>query len=78
VGLADSLAKAKETSRKGSVCFICKLLPELDDEDRESLTSALKDVTVYATVIGKALRAEGYKVADDCVQRHRRGGCVGR
>jgi cell division inhibitor SulA len=78
VGLADSLAKAKETSRKGSMCFVCKLLPELNDEDHAELVAALQDVTVYSTVIGKALRLEGHKVADDTIQRHRRGGCVGR
>jgi hypothetical protein len=78
VGLAESLVKAKEASRKGAFCSMCRLIDDLDKDDREALVSALKDPTIYSSTIGRALRSEGYKMADVTVQRHRRGGCVAR
>lgn len=74
MSLLEQLARPKSPFR--SRCTVAKLLEQLPSEDREALTRALADPKFQGTQISRALRAEGHRVGDDSVRRHRRGDCA--
>jgi hypothetical protein len=56
-------------------CGVARTLLALDAADAADLMAALDDPTIPATVISRALNSNGYRVADQSVNRHRRGIC---
>lgn len=78
MGLSDALAKAKQDSRGGTTCGVCKIIATLDKDDAAALDAAMADKSIFASTIVRALAAEGHKVTSGTLQRHRRGGCVPR
>ena len=72
--MAAALAANKEVNR-GPRCTLCLLLEKLDEADREALGMALADESFTHTAIARALKAEGYNVTANTVQRHRTRGC---
>jgi hypothetical protein len=79
MSLAASLRHEKATGiRKGPPCQVCLLLDTLTGEDLAELQDALADPAVAHSQIGRALRAEGYKVLNNTISRHRKSECQGR
>jgi hypothetical protein len=82
VVLDMSLAAALEAAqpkRKGPPCSIGVLLSPngpLSDKDRATLSAALADGTVEHSRLAEALTAEGHKVGENAVSRHRRRRCL--
>lgn len=74
MGLKDAL-EAERRQRPGFRCAVCKLLVELDPDDAEALTDALRDPQVQGSQIARALMAEGHEIKQNTVTRHRRGDC---
>lgn len=74
MSLKDALQAARD-QRPASKCATCRLLASLDKDDRAALQEAL-DSDLPATVIARALLAEGYEVRDQSISRHRRKGCA--
>ena len=72
MALKESLQKfAVETSL---YCPFQRVINKLTDEDREVLTKAL--VEGYPNItIAKALRTEGYRIAEISIMEHRKGLC---
>lgn len=61
-----------ETKRPGSPCLVCTALAEFTGDDLKDLTAALDraGVDVPYVAITRALRARGYPVGDNAVNRH--------
>jgi len=76
MGLLDSIRSEQDSSHMGPQCSICKLLVSLDVKDKADLQAALDDVSIYGTVIARALKKSGHEVTHYQVQRHRRRDCV--
>ena len=76
MGLLDSIRSEQEATHTGPQCSICSLLIELDAKDKADLQTALEDVSIYGTVIARALKKSGHEVTHYQVQRHRRRDCV--
>ena len=76
MGLLDIIRSEQDSSHIGPQCSICKLLTELDAKDKADLQAALDDVSIYGTVIARALKKSGHEVTHYQVQRHRRRDCV--
>lgn len=74
MGLKDALA-ANSVIRKGPVCTACAAISMMSEEDRADLQVALDDPVYTSTGISRALKAEGYDVSSQTLQRHRRGDC---
>lgn len=62
---------------KGPRCTVCALLDAADDEFAAEVEAAMADTALYATAIGKALRARGHDIHHEAVRRHRNGTCRG-
>lgn len=77
MSLADALAREAVTV-KGPRCMMCQLMDELEDGERETLTSALTDARFTSAAIFRALRAEGHAISVNAVARHRKGDCAKR
>ena len=75
--LAAALQAHKAAPVKGPRCATCRVMAELDAKDRDALAAALADPSFTSVAISAALRAEGYDVAPQPLQRHRRGDCRG-
>lgn len=75
MSLRDRLEKA-ENRRSGFRCAVCGILQGMTAEDRQALEEALAS-EMYGSLIAQALRDEGYSIADQTLNRHRRGRCVG-
>jgi hypothetical protein len=78
MSLAAAL-EATQPKRKGPPCSIGVLLSPngpLSDEDRATLAAYLADGTFEHSRIVDALTAEGHKVGENAVSRHRRRRCL--
>lgn len=73
VALSDRLATPP--ARRSSPCAVGRILAELSDEDRNTLTAALVDDRFTTTSIHRALRDEGHELSYFTVGLHRRGEC---
>ena len=74
MGLKDALV-ANVGTKKGPVCSVCIAISVMDEEDRADLMLALDDPVYTSMGISRALRAEGYDVSGQTLQRHRRRDC---
>ena len=74
--LKDALA-AFDRPSMGLSCLTCKLLAELDKDDRATLIDMLADRSLSNMSISKVLDAAGHKVGSSSISRHRAGGCKG-
>jgi len=76
MGLLDSIRSEQDASHMGPNCSMCKLLTELDAKDRADLQTALDDLSLFGTVIARALKKSGHEANHYQVQRHRRRDCM--
>ena len=76
MGLLDSIRSEQDSTHTGPQCSICKLLTELDAKDRADLQTALDDLSLFGTVIARALKKSGHEVTQYPVQRPRRTDCI--
>jgi hypothetical protein len=74
MGLKDALV-ANVGTKKGPVCTACTAIESMSKEDRHDLQVALNDPIYTSMGISRALKAEGYEVSGQTLQRHRRGDC---
>lgn len=74
MGLKDALV-ANAGTKKGPVCTACTALEMMSPEDRADLQAAFDDPIYTSMGISRALKAEGYDVSGQTLQRHRRGDC---
>ena len=77
MSLSAALQAHKVRPAKGPRCATCRVILQLDAKDRDALAAALADPSFTSVAISAALRAEGYDVAPQPLQRHRRGDCRG-
>lgn len=61
--------------RGGTVCQMSAVEEALDKRDLAELHAALKDKTVTAAAIFRALKGRGFTVNEEGVAKHRRGDC---
>jgi hypothetical protein len=66
-----------ETGRSGGKCVVGLALNELTGDDLDDLVEGLaaRPHIVPHVAIQRVLRAEGYTVGDNAVNRHRQGSC---
>jgi hypothetical protein len=76
MSLRDAIAQADITAKKGPPCSVGVIINQLSPDDLVALNDALADLTITGRAITAALTAEGYKVRDYAVNRHRRGICM--
>ncbi len=57
-------------------CDVSIALASLPKKDAAALREAIADEAFPATQIARAVRAEGYRMGDSTVRRHRRGDCT--
>jgi hypothetical protein len=74
MGLKDALA-ANAVTKKGPVCTACTAINMMSEDDRADLQVALDDPVYTSMGISRALKAEGYEVSGQTIQRHRRRDC---
>lgn len=74
MALKDALA-ANSKARKGPRCSVCTAISLMSKEDKFDLEIAMDDEVFTSMGIARALKAEGYDVSGQTVQRHRRGDC---
>jgi hypothetical protein len=74
MGLKDALA-ANAVTKKGPVCTVCTAISLMPEDDRNDLQVALNDPVYTSMGIARAMKAEGYDVSGQTLQRHRRGDC---
>lgn len=74
MALKDALV-ANIGAKKGPVCTACLAIESMSKEDRADLQAALDDPIYTSMGIARALKAEGYEVSGQTLQRHRRGDC---
>ena len=53
-------------------CRSCRLLLELEGDDRAAFSEALGDPEIAATMISKALEGYGVRLSASAITRHRR------
>lgn len=58
--------------RVGHKCYTCKILSELQGDDRVVLEEWLGDVSKSASMIRSGLSAYGYEISTTALSRHRR------
>lgn len=69
-----SALEASTAHRKGPRCSVANLLDTLDDDDRQALLDAFASDLQHAQIT-RALKAEGHRVGDQTIARHRGGEC---
>jgi hypothetical protein len=74
MGLMDDIREQQNRAAPPK-CGVALALLALDDADAADLTAALADLSITGTVISRALDANGHRVSDQSVNRHRRGIC---
>jgi len=74
MSLSQRIADYKP-ARIGGACRTCELLRSLPKGEAKALQDALDDPKFSNAGLAKVLRAEGYKIADTTVGRHRRKEC---
>ena len=74
MALKDALV-ANAGTKKGPSCSACIAISMMSEDDRIDLQVALDDPIYTSMGIARALKAEGYDVSGQTLQRHRRGDC---
>ena len=74
MALKDALV-ANIGAKKGPVCTACTAIQSMSPQDQADLQAALDDPIYTSMGIARALKAEGYEVSGQTLQRHRRGDC---
>lgn len=74
MALKDALV-ANIGAKKGPVCTACTAINSMSEDDRRDLQIAFDDPVYTSMGIARALKAEGYEVSGQTIQRHRRGDC---
>ena len=59
----------------GQECFVGQMLTSLNTEEAELLKTALADKRVRHVDLVRLCEAEGYKMSEATMRRHRAGGC---
>ena len=70
----DDFAVASRPKR--SVCTMAKVFDALNDKDTAVLSAALADVAVTHAAIAAVLEANGHKINQGTIARHRRNQCT--
>ena len=73
MSLADAFAEGSQ--RNGPKCSISTLRKNLSEIDRAEFDAACEDGTPFA-VIARVMRARGFAVTGNTVQRHARHDCA--
>ena len=68
-------AQDAQRGRKGGQCTAGQALDSFLPEYRAQVTAALADLTIYSSVIASILAEDGYEIAAETLNRHRRGRC---
>lgn len=77
MSIAKALKEYKPT-RLGTACYICTLVSTLPEAESKPLAAAIADPATYTSAgLSRLLSAEGYKIGDGAIARHRRGECRG-
>jgi hypothetical protein len=71
--LLQQLRQDKSPKRKSDIEIALELL---GPEDREDLIEAIKDITISAAAISRAVNARGIKLNPATITRYRRGEAV--
>ena len=74
MALKDALV-ANIGAKKGPVCTVCLAIESMSEEDQADFQAAMDDPVYTSMGISRALKAEGYDVSGQSLQRHRRGDC---
>lgn len=78
MGLLDDLNEDSNfISMPGARCSVCLMMTELDEPTREKLRFRFADKRVTGTSLSRVLSANGYKITEGTINRHRRGECRG-
>lgn len=75
MGLSDRLAGRPPPPVKGPDCTVARLLMSLPPKEAAALDAALADSGWQAAAIEREAKAEGYRLPQATIQRHRRGLC---
>jgi hypothetical protein len=59
----------------GQECFVGQILTNISNDESELLKSALADKRVRHVDLVRLCEAEGYKMSEATMRRHRAGGC---
>jgi len=76
MSIAQRIADYRDP-RIGGRCFTCNLIRNLPAEEAEALKRAMKDKRISNAGLASILKAEGYRLAESTIRRHRRGECRG-
>jgi hypothetical protein len=71
-------ASTAQAGRKGSDCTVGLLLESLPPDYLAEVRVALADYAIFATTIADILKADGYEIAPESLNRHRRNRCACR
>lgn len=76
MSITNKLASAVPI-KTGKTCSMCSILPQLKDEDREAILSAMsipmtEPRRITDRQIADILQSEGYDISPNSVYRHRR------
>ena len=75
---AVDLSEFEELSaRKGPQCVTCQAIASLPDDERAKAQAAMAAPHITAAAISRWLKQHGHQIAQNSVQRHRRGECKG-
>lgn len=69
-------ARAAQHGKKGGTCTVRILLDQLDETYRVDVQSAMDDASIWATTLAEVLAQDGYEIAAETLNRHRRGRCA--
>ncbi|MGH9088824.1 MAG: hypothetical protein ACRDYZ_12075 [Acidimicrobiales bacterium] len=75
MALAERITKPAPAPIHGLPCSVGALLEQIDGAERDALNAILYDLGWNAVQIYDALRAEGYSVGRQSINRHRGGKC---
>lgn len=75
MSLSDALQAAASKPHHNAGCKLGQIVKQLGKADVKVLQEYLDNPAVKATSIADALVAEGWKVSDNTIARHRRGQC---
>ena len=73
--LADR-ARSAQHGKKGGTCTVRILLDQLDEAYRVDVQAAMDDPTIWSTTLADVLAQDGYQIASETLNRHRRGRCA--
>jgi len=77
MGLLDDLKDDdKLEDKKRSVCTVCKMIKSLDKPEKEALALRMDNPEISHAAISRVLQANGYKISQGTLARHRNGECL--